>query len=479
MDNRDLKKWGERAAAWSAEYLDGLDNRPVRPATVPGEVRASLPSAPPVDGESVETVFADFENLVVPHITNWQHPRFFAYFPSNNSPPSILAEWLTATMGAQCMLWQTSPAGTEMEVLMLDWLRQMMGLQPNWHGVIQGGASLATLSAILVAREKALDWAGKEQGLFGQPVLRVYASAEGHSSIEKAVFLSGIGRDNLVKVAVDDAGAMCPDALQAAIDADRKAGYLPCALVGVIGATGVGVSDNLESILPIAKAEGLFSHIDAAWAGSALICPEFQYLAAGIELADSIVFNPHKWLMTNFDCSVHFVKSISDFKKTMAITPAYLVTQDADGITDYSQWTIELGRRFRALKLWFVIRCYGLSGLQAIIRDHVRWTEDMAARLADTPGFELTSPVRLALFSFRLKPEGMDDPNALDALNARLVDAVNADGTLYLTQTTYQGQYVLRVSIGTTMTRAEDIDIAYNRIVEIAAPLLAEVEASN
>ena len=474
MDNRDLKKWGERAASWSVDYLESLGDRPVRPNTEPGEVRRSLPASPPDQGESVEDVFADFENLVVPHITNWQHPRFFAYFPSNSSPPSILAEWLTATMGAQCMLWQTSPAGTEMEMLVLDWLRQMMGLESGWHGVIQGGASLATLSAILVAREKALDWAGKEQGLFNQPILRVYASAEGHSSIEKAVFLSGIGRENLVKVAVDDDGAMRPDALQAAIDADRQAGYLPCALVGVIGATGVGVSDNLEAILPIAEAEGLFSHIDAAWAGSALICPEFRDIAAGIDRADSIVFNPHKWLMTNFDCSVHFVKSVEDFKRTMAITPAYLVTQDADDITDYSQWTIELGRRFRALKLWFVIRCYGLSGLQNIIRNHVEWTHDLAGKIAATPGFEITSPVRFALFSFRLNPDHIDDPAALDALNARLVDAVNADGTLYLTQTVYQGQYVIRMSIGTTMTRAEDIQIAYDRIVALAAPLLAE-----
>ncbi len=473
MENRDLEKWGQIAAKWSAEYLDSLEGRPVRPSTKPGEVAASLPMHPPVDGEPIEDVFRDFEDLVVPHVTNWQHPRFFAYFPSNSSPPSILAEWLTATMGAQCMLWQTSPAGTEMEVRVMDWMRQMLGLSDGWHGVIQGGASLATLSAILTAREKALEWAGKEQGLFGQQVLRVYASAEGHSSIEKAVFLSGIGRDNLVKIATDDDGAMRPDALQAAIDADRAAGYLPCALVGVIGATGVGVSDNLEAILPIAEAEGLFSHIDAAWAGSALICPEFRAHAAGIDRADSIVFNPHKWLMTNFDCSAHFVKSVDDFKRTMGIQPAYLITQDADDVTDYSQWTIELGRRFRALKLWFVIRCYGIAGLQKIIRNHVEWTHDLADRLAALDGFEITSPVRFALFSFRLHPQGMEPGPELDALNARLVDAVNNDGTLYLTQTMYKGEYVIRVSIGTTMTRAEDIDISFNKIVELAKPILA------
>ena len=473
MKHHDLKAWGSRVAAWSADYLATLGDRPVRPSTRPGDVRASLPEVPPQEAEPVETVFADFENLIVPHVTNWQHPRFFAYFPSNSSPPSVLAEWLTATLAAQCMLWQTSPAGTELEIHVLDWLRQMTGIGEGWHGVIQGGAGLATLSAILTARDKALDWQSKETGLFGQKPLRVYASDQAHSSVEKAVFLSGIGRDNLVKIATDDDGAMRVDALQAAIDADRAAGFTPCALVAVLGATGVGVSDRLDEVLPVAHAEGLFSHVDAAWAGSALICPEMRDMARGIEQADSVVMNPHKWMMTNFDCSAHFVKSTGDFKKTMSITPAYLITQDADDVTDYSQMTLELGRRFRALKLWFVIRCYGVSGLQAIIRDHVRWTDEMARRIADTDGFEITSKPQLGLFSFRIRPHGMDDGPALDALNARLVDAINADGTLYLTQTMHDGNYVIRVSIGTTATRSEDIDIAYDRITALAAPLMA------
>ena len=472
MDNRDLEAWGRRAAEWSAQYLESLRDRPVRPKTRPGEVMAALPPAPPQQAETVEQVFADFESLVVPHVTNWQHPRFFAYFPSNNSPPSILAEWLTATMAANCLLWQTSPAGTEMEIHVLDWLRQMTGIGEGWYGIIQTGAGMATLSAILTAREKALDWVGKEVGLAGQPVLRVYTTDQAHSSIEKAVFLSGIGRDNLVRVATDAEGAMDPQALRAAIAADRAAGLLPCAVCCVLGGTGIGASDRLDEILPVAQAEGLFSHVDAAWAGSALICPEFREIARGIELADSLVMNPHKWLMTNFDCSAHFVKSVEDFRKTMSITPAYLVTQDAEGITDYSQLTLELGRRFRALKLWFVIRCYGVSGLQDIIRNHVAWTDALAARIGATPGFEITSRPRLGLFSFRLRPEGYEDGEALDKLNAGLVDAVNGDGTLYLTQTIHQGRYVIRISIGTTSTTAEDIDIVYDRIVALAAPIL-------
>ena len=472
MDNRDLEAWGRRAAEWSVEYLESLRERPVRPKSRPGEVMEALPPAPPHKAEPVEKVFAEFESLVVPHVTNWQHPRFLAYFPSNNSPPSILAEWLTATMASNCLLWQTSPAGTEMEIHVLDWLRQMTGIGEGWYGIIQTGAGMATLSAILTAREKALDWAGKETGLSGQPVLRVYTTDQAHSSIEKAVFLSGIGRDNLVRVATDADGAMDPAALRTAIAADRAAGMRPCAVCCVLGGTGVGASDRLDEILPVAREEGLFSHVDAAWAGSALICPEFRGIARGIELADSLVMNPHKWLMTNFDCSAHFVKSVEDFRKTMSITPAYLVTQDAEGITDYSQLTLELGRRFRALKLWFVIRCYGVSGLQQIIRNHVAWTESMAARIGDTPGFEITSRPRLGLFSFRLRPDGHEDGEALDNLNARLVDAVNGDGTLYLTQTIHDGRYVIRISIGTTSTTAEDIDIAYDRIVALAAPIL-------
>ena len=477
MKNRDLEYWGRRAAEWSADYLDSLGERPVRPQTRPGEVMASLPPTPPHEGEAVEDVFADFESLVVPHVTNWQHPRFFAYFPANSSPPSILAEWLTATMAANCLLWQTSPAGTEMEIHVLDWLRQMTGIGEGWHGIIQTGAGMATLSAILTAREKALDWAGKETGLSGQPVLRVYVTVEAHSSVEKAVFLSGIGRENLVTVPTDDDGAMNPVALRAAIAADRDAGFVPCALCCVVGGTGVGASDRLETILPIARDEGLFSHVDAAWAGSALICPEFRDIARGVEMADSLVMNPHKWLMTNFDCSAHFIKSVEDFQKTMSITPAYLVTQDAEGITDYSQLTLELGRRFRALKLWFVIRCYGVAGLQQIIRNHVAWTDDLAARIGATTGFEITSAPRLGLFSFRLRPDGMDDGAALDALNARLVDAVNGDGTLYLTQTIHRGRYVIRISIGTTATTAADIDIVYDRIVALAAPILAAADS--
>ena len=476
MKNRDLEYWGRRAAEWSVDYLETLGERPVRPQTRPGDVMASLPAAPPQQAESVEDVFADFESLVVPHVTNWQHPRFLAYFPANSSPPSILAEWLTATMAANSMLWQTSPAGTEMEIHVLDWLRQMTGIGEGWYGIIQTGAGMATLSAILTAREKALDWAGKETGLSGQPVLRVYATDQSHSSVEKAVFLSGIGRDNLVAVATDDDGAMDPEALRAAIAADRAVGYVPCALCCVVGGTGVGASDRLETVLPIAREEGLFSHVDAAWAGSALICPEFRHIARGVELADSVVMNPHKWLMTNFDCSAHFVKSVEDFQKTMSITPAYLVTQDAEGITDYSQLTLELGRRFRALKLWFVIRCYGVAGLQEIIRNHVAWTDNLAVRIGATPGFEITSTPQLGLFSFRLRPDGMKDEAALQSLNASLVDAVNGEGTLYLTQTMHRGTYVIRISVGATSTTAADIDIVYDRIVALAAPLLEAVD---
>ena len=472
MKHTDLEKWGRRVGEWSSDYFKNLGARKVRAPTKPGEVRAAIDKSPPDKGQPVDKVFADFERIVMPNMTHWQHPRFFAYFPATSSPPSILAEWLTASLGAQCLLWQTSPAATEMEQAVLDWLRQMTRIGEGWSGMIQSGAAMATLSAILVARERALDWKSKETGLFGQPVLRVYASEHAHSSIEKAVFLSGMGRRNLVKVECDDAGAMRGEALARAIEADRKAGYVPCALCAIVGGTGVGASDRLDETIDVAKREGLFVHVDAAWAGSALICPEFQDMARGVERADSFVMNPHKWLMTNFDCSAHFFKSPEDLRRTMSITPAYLVTQDAEAITDFSQMSVELGRRFRALKLWFVIRCYGVEGLREIIRLHVRLAGAFAERLGETDGFEITSTPKLGLFSFRLRPPGMEDGERLDQINARFLDAVNQDGTLYLTQTFHEGRYVIRVSIGSSTTTEGDVDVAYKRLVELAKGFL-------
>jgi len=416
-------------------------------------------------------IFADFERIVVPGITHWQHPRFFAYFPANASPPSVVAEFLTASLAAQGMLWQTSPAATELETCVTGWLRQMIGLSEDFHGVIQGGASAATFAAILTGREKALGFTGNTAGLAGRPAVRVYASDQVHSSIDKACWMAGIGQDNLVKVPT--AGprlAMDPAALERAITADKAAGRLPAAIVAALGGTSVGASDDIAAVAEVSRRHGLHLHVDAAWAGSAMICPELRHWMAGAEQADSLVLNPHKWLMTNFDCSVLFVRDPESLVRTLGIRPSYLATHGRDGIINYSEWSPMLGRRFRALKLWFVIRAYGVEGLRAIIRRHIAMAEGLAQRLAALPGFEIVTPPMLSLFTFRLVRPGLDAA-ALDALNQRLLDAINDDGRTYLTPTQHDGKLVIRVQIGQTETTEADVDIAFAAIRELAAGL--------
>jgi aromatic-L-amino-acid decarboxylase len=471
MDETWLRNWGRKAADWGANYLATVRDRPVRARTLPGDIVRQVPPAPPETGEEMAAIFADFERIVVPGITHWQHPRFFAYFPANASPPSVVAEILTASLAAQGMLWQTSPAATELETCVTGWLRQMIGLPEDFHGVIQGGASAATFAAILTGREKALGFTGNTAGLAGGPAVRVYASDQVHSSIDKACWMAGIGQDNLVKVPT--AGprlAMDPVALERAITTDKAAGMLPAAIVAALGGTSVGASDDIAAVAEVSRRHGLHLHVDAAWAGSAMICPELRHWMAGAEQADSLVLNPHKWLMTNFDCSVLFVRDPESLVRTLGIRPSYLATHGRDGIINYSEWSPMLGRRFRALKLWFVIRAYGVEGLRAIIRRHIAMAEDLARRLAALPGFEIVTPPMLSLFTFRLNRPGLDAA-ALDALNQRLLDWINDDGRTYLTPTHHDGKLVIRVQIGQTETTQADVDIAFAAIRELAAGL--------
>jgi aromatic-L-amino-acid decarboxylase len=469
MRIEDIREWGARIADWSVRYLSSVRDRPVRSPQAPGVTFKALPVAPPEKGEDFAAIFADFEKIIVPGLTHWQHPRHFAYFPSNSSPPSVLAEYLTASLGVQCMLWQTSPAGTELETRVLDWLRQMIGLPEGFHGVIQDTASNATLSALLTAREKVLGWRGNAQGLSGQPAIRVYCSEQAHSSIDKACWIAGIGQDNLVKLPSTGAlYGMDVAALERAIAADRAAGHLPAAIVASVGATSVGACDDVRAICELGRRQNLHVHVDAAWAGSAMICPEFRALWDGVELADSVVFNPHKWLLTNFDCTAFFVRDPEALVRTLGIRPEYLKTQGRDGIVNYSEWSVQLGRRFRALKLWFVIRAYGVEHLRGFIRDHVRWAQALAERIAAAPDFELVTPPILSLFSFRYRPKGVTD---LDALNARLIQAINDDGRIYLTQTRFRDQFVIRFVVGQTYTTEADIAFAWDTIQEIARGL--------
>jgi aromatic-L-amino-acid decarboxylase len=362
VNNDEFRHWSLKAAEWGAEYRASLRERPVRAQTAPGEFAARIAPVPPESAEPMEAIFADFEETILPGITHWQHPRFFAYFPANAAPASVIAEYLVAAMAPQCMLWQTSPAATELETRVLDWLRQALGLPDGFAGVIQDSASTATLAAVLTMREQALQWQGIARGLANHPSVRIYASDQAHSSIDRAIWIAGIGQENLVRIpTIGPLRSMDATALEAAIQHDRAAGYLPAGIVACIGGTSVGASDDLHAVGDVAMRQRVTLHVDAAWAGSAMICPEFRHYWAGIEKADSIVFNPHKWLGAQFDCSAHFTRDPESLVRTLAIHPEFLRTHGADGVIDYSEWSIPLGRRFRALKIWFLLRAYGLE----------------------------------------------------------------------------------------------------------------------
>ncbi len=454
-----FEAWSKRIASWSKAYLSSLRDRPVRARGEPGDVLTALPAAAPEQAEDFDAIFADFESLVPDAMTHWQHPRFFAYFPANAAPVSMLAEQLANTIAAQCMLWQTSPAATEMETRMVDWLRQAMGLPEGIRGTIHDTASTATLAALLTMRERALDWAGNREGLSGQPRLRIYSSAEGHSSIDKAAWIAGIGQDNLVKVAsTGPLDGMDPAALRTAIAEDRAAGHKPAGLVIVTGGTSVGAMDPVAELIAIAREEGLYTHVDAAWAGSAMICEEFRHFWAGAEGADSIVFNPHKWLGAQFECSVQFLADPQAQVKTLGLRPDYLETLGQSDIVNYSEWTIPLGRRFRALKLWFLMRGYGLEGLRERIRNHVAWAEDAAHEIAAMDGLEIVTEPRLSLFSFAAKD---------DAATEALLQRINDDGRTYLTQTRHKGRFVIRFQIGPFECTRADVMMAVKAVREL------------
>ena len=463
MDRSEYRHWAHRAADWSADYLDGLRDRPVRPNVRPGKTAARIADAPPEAGEPMEAIFADFERIVPEAMTHWQHPRFLAYFPANAAPASMIADQLATAMAAQCMLWQTSPAATEMEGRMVDWLRQAVGLPEGFAGTLQDSATTATLCAVLTMRERALGWRGSQEGLSGGPRLRIYASAQNHSSIDKAVRLSGIGEANLVRVPTrPDSGfhGVDPQRLRDAIRADRDAGYLPAGIVACAGGTSIGAFDPVAEVVAVARAENLFVHVDAAWAGSAMICPEFRELWRGAEDADSLVFNPHKWLGAQFECSAHLVRDPAALVRTVGIRPTYLETEGADGIVNYNEWSVPLGRRFRALKVWFLLRAHGLEGLRERIRNHVAWAAMAAERIAAVPGLEIVTGPVLSLFTFAHRHG--------DAATRALLTRLNDDGRVYLTQTVHEGRFLIRVVTGQFDQTYEDVEKACAVIEEHA-----------
>ncbi len=460
MDWDEFSDWGEKISQWAADYHKNIRDLPVRAQTKPGAITAQLAPTPPEQGEDMDGIMADFERIVMPGITHWQHPRFFAYFPSNAAPPSILADMLIATLSVQCMLWQTSPAATEMEGVMIDWLRQAMGLPDGFTGVIQDSASSATLSAVLTMRERATGWCGNREGLGGMGHLRIYCSEEVHSSIDRAAWVAGIGQNNLIKIGTHGPrhGIDCAE-LERRIAQDIAAGHRPAGIIGITGGTGIGASDDLEALLKVAKAHDLYTHLDAAWAGSAMLCPEFRAdFWPGVEGFDSIVFNPHKWLGTQFDCSVQFLKDPTQQLNTLKIEPEYLKTS-GDAVTNYSEWTIPLGRRFRALKLWFLIRSYGLENLRNRMRNHIKWAGELCEVLRGKDPFEIVTEPILSLFSFRIPGD--------DAAQQCFVDALNDDGRIYVTQGMHQGRKMIRFNVGHFGCTRDDVMMAADVMAEI------------
>ena len=451
MDLKEFRTNAHRLADWMADYLETLEQRRVSPETTPGDVKRILPPHPPESAVGFDQVMADFERIVLPGMTHWDHPAFFAYFPGDHSPASILAEMLTAAMGAQCMSWNTSPAATETEQVMMDWLRQMVGLPDTFTGVLQDTASSATLVALLEARERATKFRFAKEGAAapGADKLVVYASEEAHSSIAKGVRLAGLGEGRLRKIPTDARFAMRTDALAQTMAEDEAAGFIPCAVVATIGTTSSTGIDDVSEVAELTRRYGAWLHVDAAYAGSAAILPELRPHFRGIEHADSYVFNPHKWLFAQFDCSAYFVKDPGHLIATCGANPEFL-KWSADGeVANFRDWGIPLGRRFRALKLWFVIRDFGVEGLRAVLREHIRLAGVVRGLVEADPAFEVLAPSPFGLVCFRYRPKGMaaDDPT-VDELNRQLLSRVNATGKALLTHTTLKGKYAIRWSIG-------------------------------
>ncbi len=473
MDSKEFRQAGYRLIDWVADYLDHAERHRVLPQVQPGEIGARIPAAAPDKGQDMAGILDDFERDILPGVTHWNHPRFFAYFPANNSGPSILGELLSAGLGVNAMLWQTSPAATELEQKMMVWLAGLIGLPAGFHGVIQDTASTATLCALLCAREKATGYAFNARGpeaVDPDRPLRIYCSTEAHSSVIKGARIAGFGDRNIVTVAVDSDRTMDPADLQARIEADRKAGCIPCCIVATVGTTSTTAIDPLAKIGPIARREDLWLHVDAALAGSAAILPKKRWILDGIEHADSLVFNPHKWLFVNFDCSAFYVRDPGHLERVMAIDPAYLQTDRDDQVTNYRDWGIQLGRRFRALKLWFVMRSFGADRLRAMLAAHIALAAEFKGWVEADPDWELLAPVPLNTVCFRHHPAGFDGGDEeLNRLNKALMDRVNAAGRIYLTHTVLDGRFTLRMSIGQTGTKRRHVEEAWRELRTTAA----------
>ncbi|HZB27155.1 MAG TPA: pyridoxal-dependent decarboxylase [Gemmatimonadales bacterium] len=478
MQPDEFRRHAHQLVDWMADYFATAGDLPITPEIKPGDVISRLPSAAPEQGEAFERLFADFQSIILPGMSLWNHPGWFAYFPGNTSPPSVLAEMLTATLNPQCMSWATSPAATELEQVVMEWLRQMVGLPQGFVGSIQDTASTATLLALLSARERASGFAAGVRGLGRTGArLTVYSSTEAHSSVDKAVKLAGYGLDQLRRIPVQHEYAMRTEALVEAITRDVAAGCVPACVIATVGSTSSTAIDPLPAIAAVCRRHGVWLHVDAAYAGTAAIVPELRHLFSGMEQADSLVFNPHKWMLINLHCTAYFVRDRETLLRTFQATPEYLRTaQDAE-VTNYRDWGIQLGRRFRALKVWFVIRSYGLENLRKMVRAHVGLAQELASWIEESENFELMAPVPFGLVCFRYRPASLAaDHPLVDRLNEEILQRVNATRRVHLTHTRLGGRYAIRLVIGQRQTERSHVEGAWRSIQEAGRKLVEMAE---
>jgi aromatic-L-amino-acid decarboxylase len=468
MTPEEFRKFGHQVIDWIADYRAGVAELPLVPGVKPGDIKAQLPAEAPLQAESFEAILADMQRIIMPGLTHWQHPGFFAYFPSNSLPSSVLGDYLATGLGTLGLAWQSCPALTELEEVVTDWLRRMIGLSASWSGVIQDTASTNTLVALLCARERTTQHGASRGGLQAEEqALTIYCSDQAHSSVDKAALLAGFGRDNIRHVAHDADFAMRPDELRRLIEADIAAGKKPCAIIATTGTTATTALDPIAPIAAIARAHGLWLHVDAAMAGSAMILPECRWMWDGVEEADSLIFNAHKWLGVAFDCALYYVRDPQHLVRVMSTNPSYLRTAADAEVKNLRDWGIPLGRRFRALKLWFMLREQGVAGLQARLRRDIANAQWLADQVKATPNWQMLAPVPLQTICVRHTPPGLSG-EALDRHTQAWVDRINRSGRAWLTTALLDGRWMVRVSVGAASTEQDDVARLWRLMRQVA-----------
>ena len=470
MKIEDFQKHSHELVDWMFSYLKEIEKYPIKPDIKPGEIYNALPEKPPMNGEAFDKIFKDFNEIIIPGITHWQSPNFHAFFPANNSYPSILAEMLISTIGAQCMMWDTSPSATELEQKVTEWIRDSIGLPSNWSGVINDTASVGTICSLLTARENHSKFKINSDG-FSNNKYKIYCSKETHSSIEKAVKIIGFGSKNLNKIDTDNNLSIDLKKLENQIIKDIESNYIPLAIISTYGTTGTVAFDSINEIALIAKKYKIWHHIDAAYAGSALFLDEYKKDINNIKYADSFLFNPHKWMLTNFDCSLYYVKDEEKLIKTLEIHPEYLKTSSKN-IKNYKDWSIQLGRRFRALKLWFVIRSYGINGIKKYLKNHINLAKYLKDIILNDENFELTTKQNMNMINFRFNPKKSKKNSEINKLNIRLIDKLNKTGKIYLSHTMINNIYSIRMPIGSTTVGIENIKSSWKLIKKTSQDII-------